>query len=191
MGGGGYISVSQDPYLSEVFSQPPLTAYKRQKNIRDHLIRARVPKNPRNFPERNRRRMKKCGKNCTACPYIKEVKSLKMNEVEWKINQSLDFTSSNCIYMIQCSKDNCNMRYIGETKRVMKFRFAEHRGYVTNQILSTPTGEHFNLPGHSLADMNMLILEKVRSRDDLYRKEREKYFIRKFNTYYRGLNKQP
>ena len=35
--------VSQDPYLSEVFSQPPLTAYKRQKNIRDHLIRAKVP----------------------------------------------------------------------------------------------------------------------------------------------------
>ena len=83
------------------------------------------------------------------------------------------------------------MRYIGETKRIMKFRLAEHRGYVTNQILSTPTGEHFNLPGHSLADLNMVILEKVRSQDDLYRKEREKYFIRKFNTYYRGLNKQP
>ena len=135
--------------------------------------------------------MKKCGKNCTACPYIKEVKSLKMKEVEWKINQSLDCSTSNCIYMIQCSKDNCNMRYIGETKRIMKFRLAEHRGYVTNQILSTPTGEHFNLPGHSLADLNMVILEKVRSQDDLYRKEREKYFIRKFNTYYRGLNKQP
>ena len=68
---------------------------------------------------------------------------------------------------------------------------AEHRGYVTNQILSTPTGEHFNLPGHSLADLTMVILEKVRSQDELYRKEREKYFIRKFNTYYGGLNKQP
>ena len=135
--------------------------------------------------------MKKCGENCTACPYIKEVKSLKMNEVEWKINQSLDCTTSNCIYMIHCVKDNCNMRYIAETKRIMKFRLAEHRGYVTNQILSTPTGEHFNLPGHSLADLTMVILEKVRSQDDLYRKEREKYFIRKFNTYYRGLNKQP
>ena len=83
------------------------------------------------------------------------------------------------------------MRYIGETKRIIKFCLDEHRGYVTNQILSTPTGEHFNLPGQSLADLNMVILEKVRSKDDLYRKEREKYFIRKFNTYYRGLNKQP
>ena len=183
--------VAQDPYLSEVFSQPPLTAYKRQKNVRDHLIRARVPQNPRSHPKRNMRGMRKCGANCTACPYIKEVKSLKMKDIEWKINQSLDCTISNCIYMIQCTKHNCNMRYIGETKRIMKFRLAEHRGYVTNQVLSTPTGEHFNLPGHSLSDMKMVILEKVRSQDDLYRKEREKYFIRKFNTYYAGLNKQP
>ena len=35
--------VSQDPYLDEVFSQPPLTAYKRQKNVRDHLVRAKFP----------------------------------------------------------------------------------------------------------------------------------------------------
>ena len=129
--------VAQDPYLSEVFSQPPLTAYKRQKNVRDHLIRARVPQNPRSHPKRNMRGMRKCGANCTACPYIKEVKSLKMKDIEWKINQSLDCTISNCIYMIQCTKHNCNMRYIGETKRIMKFRLAEHRGYVTSSFVNT------------------------------------------------------
>jgi hypothetical protein len=72
--------VSQDPYLHEVFSQPPLTAYKRQKNVKDHLVRAKVPGDPRPYPERTRRGMKKCGNNCTACPFIKEVKSLR---VEW------------------------------------------------------------------------------------------------------------
>ena len=45
--------------------------------------------------------------------------------------------------------------------------------------------------GHSLADMKMVILEKVKKNDELYRKEREHYFIRKFNTYYKGLNRQP
>ena len=78
--------VAQDPYLSEVFNQPPLTAYKRQKNVRDHLIRARVPQKPSSYPERNRRGMRKCGANCTACPYIKEVKSLKVKDFDWKIN---------------------------------------------------------------------------------------------------------
>ena len=183
--------ISQDPYLSEVFLQPPLTAFRRQKNLRDHLIRAKVPTDPKLHPQRRSRGMKKCGKNCTACPYIKEVKSLYINQKEWKINQNLNCEIFNCIYLIECKKDNCNSKYVGETKRIMKFRFAEHRGYVNNKDESQATGEHFNLPGHSLSDMTITILEKVRSNDDLYRKEREKYFIRKFNTFYKGLNKQP
>merc|ERR1712129_19133 len=32
-----------DPYLEEVFPEPPLVAYKRQKSIKDFLIRAKVP----------------------------------------------------------------------------------------------------------------------------------------------------
>ena len=182
--------VSQDLYLHEVFAQPPLTAYRRQRNIRDHLIRAKVPSDPKLHPERRQRGMKKCGRNCTACPYIREVKSIRINGTEWKINQSLNCEISNCIYMIECKKDNCNMRYIGETKRILKFRLADHRGYVNNGD-DTATGEHFNLPGHSLSDLSITILEQVKRKDTLYRKEREKYFIRKFNTFYRGLNRQP
>ena len=83
------------------------------------------------------------------------------------------------------------MNYVGETKRIMKFRFAEHRGYVNNGDVSQPTGQHFNSQGHSIADMYVLILEQVRSSDPLYRREREKYFIRKFNTFYNGMNRQP
>ena len=90
-----------------------------------------------------------------------------------------------------CKKHNCEMRYIGETKRILKFCLADHRGYISNQDLTQATGEHFNSAGHSLADLSIIILEKVRSNDDLYRKEREKYFIRKFNTFYGGLNRQP
>ena len=82
------------------------------------------------------------------------------------------------------------MRYIGETKRILKFRLADHRGYV-NSGDDTATGEHFNLPGHSLSDLSITILEQVMKKDDLYRKKREKYFIRKFNTFFRGLDRQP
>ena len=93
--------------------------------------------------------------------------------------------------MIQCKKDNCDMQYIGETKRILIFRLAEHRGYISNQDTSKATGEHFNSPGHSLSDLSITVLEKVKKNDDLYRKEREKYFFRKFNTFYKGLNRQP
>ena len=66
--------VGQDPYLHEVFSQPPLTAYKRQKNVRDHLVRAKVPGEPRPYPERARRGMKKMWKKLHCMPIYQRGK---------------------------------------------------------------------------------------------------------------------
>ena len=49
--------IGKDPYLSEVFKQPPPTAFKRQMNIRDHLIRTRVPKDTKPHLLREKRGM--------------------------------------------------------------------------------------------------------------------------------------
>ena len=38
-----------DAYMKEVFPEPPLTAFKRQNNLRDILVRARVPEAPRPY----------------------------------------------------------------------------------------------------------------------------------------------
>ena len=91
--------------------------------------------------------------------------------------RKMDCNISNCVYFIECKKEKCNMKYVGETKRILKLRLGDHRGYVDNLDESQ--------------DLSIIILEKVRFSDDLYRKEREKYFIRKLNTYYKGLNRQP
>ena len=80
------------------------------------------------------------------------------------------------------------MKYIGETDRTMRERFQEHKTYVNQKKLNKPTGEHFNSPGHTISNMTIIILEKVKVSDTLYRKEREKYLIRKFNSYYNGMN---
>ena len=42
-----------------------------------------------------------------------------------------------------------------------------------------------------LSDLSITILEKVKVNDTNYRKERERFQIKNFNTYYRGLNRQP
>ena len=52
-------------------------------------------------------------------------------------------------------------------------------------------GEHYNLPGYSKNDMKITIIEKVRSSDPLYGREREKIQIRKLNTFYDSLKKGP
>ena len=80
--------VSENNYLKEVFPEPPLISYKRQKNIRETLVRAKVAP-----PRQNRviNGMKKCNK-CLACSYIKEGKIIdgknyKGTLFKWKIAQ--------------------------------------------------------------------------------------------------------
>ena len=97
-------------------------------------------------------------------------------------------TLYNCIYMIQCKKENFGEKYIGQTGRIIKYRIADHRGYITNQVLAT--GAHLHLPGHSLADMRYTILEQVRYNNESYRRERETYHINKFNSFYMGINRE-
>jgi hypothetical protein len=57
-------------------------------------------------------------------------------------------------------------------------------------VTDKSTGDHFNSPGHSLSDMQVSVIERVKRKGTEYRKEREHFFIRKFDTYYNGLNRQ-
>ena len=51
-------------------------------------------------------------------------------------------------------------------------------------------GEHFCLPGHSLDNLKVTVLEKVKYYNEANRNDREHNFIRTFNTFYEGINKQ-
>ena len=64
----------------------------------------------------------------------------------------------------------------------------EHLAFVRNKVTSEALGEHYNLPGYSKNYMKFTIIEKVKSKDHLYKEEWEKIHIRKVNTYYGGLS---
>ena len=181
---------SYDPYLQEVYPEPPLVENKRQKNIKDMIIRAKVAKENIRL-KRNLKGMKKCNKNCTACPYVQEGSEVKKIKQKWNITKNVNCETFNCVYMLECQKTSCKQRYIGETDRKISERISEHRGYIHNKKLNQATGAHFNLPGHGLSDMKFTVLEKVMKTDENYRKERESYHIRIFNTFYRGINRMP
>jgi len=51
------------------------------------------------------------------------------------------------------------------------------------------TGKHFNEPCHSVNDMKVTVIEKIFNNDPRFRKQREKMWINKLNTRYKGLNK--
>ena len=176
--------VSRDKYLGDVYPSPPLTAFKRQPNIRSHIIRAAVSKGPSRYPQRNQRSMTKCnGQYCTACPFIKEGKEVKINGESWRINRQLNCKSYNVVYAIICKKDNCKEAYIGETKHMLKTCLAQHCGYIQNKDDSKATGHHFNLPGHSLADLTVTIIEQVKNQTH-YIEKKEKSTISEGPTLY-------
>ena len=135
--------------------------------------------------------MKKCGKSCPAYPYVKEGKEIQNNQTKWVINSSVNFESFNIIYLLECNKSTCKARYIGQSFRPLKKRFSEHKGYINSTFPTQFTGRHLNLPGHSIDNITVTILEKVRRNNESYRKERETSDIRRFNTFYKGLNRQP
>ena len=66
-----------DKSFTQTFPEPPLIAYKRHKNLRDITVRAKVSSRPQRNPSRKVRGVKSCGKQCLACPYIKEGKLVK------------------------------------------------------------------------------------------------------------------
>ena len=58
------------------------------------------------------------------------------------------------------------------------------------EILTEPSGEHFNSPGHTIADIEGLVIEKVKKKDPVILKAREHMMIQKFDTFRNGLNKE-
>ena len=118
---------------------------------------------------------------------------MKENLLNWTKEDGKFMANStkNIIYLIECKKQTCKARYIGESERQLKERLSDHKQYIKSIFPTQATGEHFNKPGHSLSDLSITILEKVKVNDTNYRKERERFQIKNFNTYYRGLNRQP
>ena len=52
------------------------------------------------------------------------------------------------VYLLGCKK--CQTQYVGESNRSLLSRFSEHLGYVKNQQIGKPKGEHFKMKGHQI-----------------------------------------
>ena len=121
----------------------------------------------------------------TACPYVKDGKSIRIGNNEWKINSRVNCNSYNIIYLLICKKEQCKKTY-----HVGHVGLADHRGYIENDEIKKATGSHVNTAGHSLSDLSMTVIEQVKKNDIFYRRERERLFINKFTTLHSGINRQ-
>ena len=176
--------------LQKIFKDKPFIAYRRSPNLRDLLVRAKL-KNTNTTPKLTSGTFR-CNSThgCLTCPYIDNARTSYTfsNPGETRqIKQHITCNSTNLTYMIECKK--CTKQYIGETKRTIRERFTEHRlatnnPHHANSTAAVPT--HFNLPGHSSADMRLIPLELQPTINASRRKARETFLIQ-----YRGKTLSP
>ena len=175
------VMTSNDMDVADCFTEPSMVAYRRSKNLRDILVRAKIEPIRRT---RQRVGFHKCKRACAMCSFAVPQNS-HVNPISgevFQINSYMDCTTKNVIYKLDCKKCS-KFLYIGETARRLCDRFQEHRGYVTQKVLTQPTGEHFNSSGHSVADLTIHAIEHVKPSSDPYvRKTREAFWIRKYNA---------
>ena len=80
--------------------------------------------------------------------------------------------------MIQCKR--CKRQYVGETKRTLRERFKEHRQPTNNPLHANATAavpSHFNQPGHSIADMELILLELQPTLCSMSRRKARKAYL--------------
>eukprot|EP00058_Branchiostoma_floridae_P005191 XP_002590679.1 hypothetical protein BRAFLDRAFT_89480 [Branchiostoma floridae] len=174
-----------------------LFAYRRNKNIKDLLVRAQIPKEDKNL-------LKKftpsgsfpCGRNkCSTCTHIKKINYFISHRTRERhtIRDHINCQSRNIVYLIQCKK--CGLQYVGETKQTLANRLNGHRSSIKTKK-DTPVSAHFNLTDHNIADLEVLGIEKLRytGNEDTTRQrslQRESYWIHQFRTLHPdGLNQE-
>ena len=90
--------------------------------------------------------------------------------------------------MSRCLNNTKASAYLGNTKRRFSKRLSEHVGYIRSKKTEEPSGDHFNLPGHSQSDIQGLGIEHVRSTDPFILRAREAFLIKKFDSYNQELS---
>ena len=186
--------ISEDQRLWPAFEHPPMVCYQRPKNLKDILCRARLPPLRPIRPPRSG--FKRCSKGrCHLCPYtgiqpgeiLPHVKIHHSGEVI-EIKSPIDCQTEGVLYVISCKK--CKKQYLGQSKRSAEKRMVDHLNTVrNNNSTNTPVGVHFRSEQHSHADMIMIPIQRIFSKNPHVRLARERELINNLDLIEHGLNK--
>ncbi len=181
--------IQSHPRLNNAIPELPIIAYKRPKNLRDILIRAQIK--PDNYTDQIHS-CHPCNKTrCKTCTHMQNTTSFSSHRTgqSFKIRQDSDCDSSNVVYMIQCAQ--CGIQYIGETGTSFRLRMNNHRSTINNSQKhhEKPVATHFAKNNHTLANLQITIIENLGNQSKFRRQHREKFWISKLDTYQpNGLN---
>ncbi|XP_055501020.1 uncharacterized protein LOC129702942 [Leucoraja erinacea] len=110
---------------------------------------------------------------CNTCRFTSSLDFIQGPNQSFQVQQRFTCTSFNLVYCIRCFR--CQLLYIGETKRRLGDRFAQHLRSVRTNQPGVPVAQHFNSPSHSESDLSVLGL--LHCHDYVQRKCEEQQLI--------------
>ena len=183
-----------DPTTATAFEEPPVLAYRKNKNLRNLIGQVHISRGTKILPKKSPK-LKGCvpclssnrNKCCRQLTSTKTFKSDRTQE-EFEILHLLNCKSEYCLYLGYCLK--CpNHQYVGKSEPVAHHRFNTHR-YDVNRPSGLNFDHHFALPGHSFDhDARFILIEQMKNHHHLTKEEnrrimekREDYWIQKLKT---------
>jgi hypothetical protein len=156
-------TVKTHPQFKQVFPQPPIVAFRRQKNLKDRLVKAK------HWRDNNQNK----GSKSSIVKNMNTLNTIENPISKQKFNvQNISPSARNVVYAARCRK--CNKLYVGSTSTPLNIRFNTHRSDVNCER------DRCELPTHFLEsktcnfdlDIEISILEQVvGSRSKLLRQE--------------------
>lgn len=140
-----------------------ISAYRRNNNLKDWLVRAKLPSLEWKKPHRKE-------------IHFSRLTFVRSNNEDalYRIQQGFDLKSKNVVYVIFCAK--CKAKYVGETKNELLVRLLQHMHNIRNRKdVETPLVKHFLDHGSSF--LRMAGLERNINWTDWERKKRERFWI--------------
>ena len=177
--------------MKEVFQAGMVVGYKRYRNIKEFLFRAKLY-DPLLHNRRPQRNATKGWRRCSTCITCKHSENrvrftCKATGETFPILQNITCKDDPTVYIIECKV--CQLQYVGKSIQSMMNRGRQHIQAVESltRAKDNKLYKHFSSPGHSHADMTIFAIEKIHG-DEFMLAARERFWIDKLQTTYRGLN---
>lgn len=157
-----------------------ISAYRKNKNLKDILVRARLP-----TLERGRKPAERLNHDFfQPLTFVRNP----VSHLLLRITQRILPTDRNCVYLLSCRQ--CGKQYVGETKNSILTRLWQHRHNARHhRELHTPLMQHVQL--HSWAAITVSGLQCNPNWTDKERKTQERQWIYLLGSRHPfGLNKQ-
>ncbi len=159
-----------------------MITFRRPRNLKDILVHSDFTRKRKQTPG-----MRTCPKHCTSCARIKTGTEFTSNATgeTYTIQGSHNCRSSYVIYLLECSK--CNCQYVGQTSNTLHSRLTSHVSDIRRKKY-TSVGTHFNLPDHNIRHLRATVIASS-YRDSNSRMRHEEAWIRILKSWYpHGLN---